>query len=302
MTALLIITRGIPGSGKSTWAREWVSEDPTHRAEVNRDQLRAMMHGGFVDAERMVTVARDAMIRDLLGRDVDVVCSDTNLPQRTARDLAKLARRVGADFAVKDMTDVPLLTCLGRNQLREDKEPVPERVILDMHNRYVAALNGKPLPPPTEVEETVAADPYVPDPGLQSAVLVDIDGTTALMGSRNPFDETRVHEDRPNQPVIDAVKQEYDAGHSVIFMSGRSEVCLLETNQWLIDNVKVPFIGPIMRPAGDTRKDAVLKRELFDRYVRNHFNVVRVYDDRNQVVQMWRELGLTVLQVAPGDF
>jgi hypothetical protein len=38
-------------SGKSTWARAWVGEDPKRRAEVNRDQLREMMHGGYVDAE-----------------------------------------------------------------------------------------------------------------------------------------------------------------------------------------------------------------------------------------------------------
>ena len=48
---VLVITRGLPGSGKSTWARQWVSQDPAHRAEVNRDSLRLMMHGGYADGK-----------------------------------------------------------------------------------------------------------------------------------------------------------------------------------------------------------------------------------------------------------
>lgn len=50
------------------------------------------------------------------------------------------------------------------------------------------------------------------------------------------------------------------------------------------------------------RKDVVIKRELFDRYIRDNYQVLFVLDDRNQVVDMWRELGLKCLQVAPGDF
>jgi hypothetical protein len=57
-----------------------------------------------------------------------------------------------------------------------------------------------------------------------------------------------------------------------------------------------------MRPAGDMRKDAIVKRELFDRHVRDRYDVTCILDDRSQVVDMWRSLGLTCLQVAPGEF
>jgi len=57
-----------------------------------------------------------------------------------------------------------------------------------------------------------------------------------------------------------------------------------------------------MRPTGDNRKDAIVKREIFDREIRDRYRILFVLDDRNQVVDMWRELGLTCLQVAPGDF
>lgn len=298
----LIITRGLPGSGKSTWARQWVTEDPAHRAEVNRDLLRIMLHGGYADAETQVTAASHASIAALLSAGVSVVCSDTNLPQRHARDLARIAARAKADLDVRDLTDVPLETCLARNAARADKEPVPEGVIREMHARYVAGRKY-PLPWPEEPQDTASPPaPYEAKPGTPAAILVDIDGTVALKGARSPFDETRVHEDRPNVPVIEAVRQEHAAGKLVIFMSGRTDACREATEEWLREHVGVPWEALHMRAAGDVRKDSVVKLELFDRHVREHYDVRRVYDDRSQVVVMWRSLGLACMQVAHGDF
>ena len=57
-----------------------------------------------------------------------------------------------------------------------------------------------------------------------------------------------------------------------------------------------------MRKKGDMRKDAVIKKEMFEKHVKNNFNVCFIFDDRQLVVEMWREMGITCLQVAPGDF
>jgi predicted kinase len=301
----LIITRGIPGSGKTTLARAWVAEDRANRARVNSDDLRTMVdYGMFVKGvtEPRIHTTRDAAISALLKRGVSVISDDTHLPQRSARDMARLAALAGAEFEVIDLTNVPLDMCITRNYLRTDKEPVPEAVIRDMFNRYVRG-KSYPLPLPEEPAAAVAKNElYVPRAGTDWAILVDIDGTVALKGARDAFDETRVHEDRPNLPVIEAIKQEYEAGNKIIFMSGRTEGCLTATQQWLFDNVDVRYEGLYMRPVGDMRKDAVVKRELFDKYVRDAYDVRRVYDDRDQVVAMWRALGLTVMQVAAGNF
>lgn len=298
----LVITRGLPGSGKSTWARQWTSEEPHARAEVNRDMLRVMMHGGYANAEVMVTTASHATIRELLKRGVHVVCSDTNLPQRSARDLAKIARATGAEVQVVDLTNVPLEVCLERNARRTDKEPVPEARIREMHARYIAG-KGYPMPLPVEDETVTQADFVQRVPGLPRAALVDIDGTVALMGDRGPYDYTRVHLDMPNHPVIEVVHALYLAGEEVIFLSGRSDACRTVTEDWLHKYVPVAFLGPFMRREGDMRKDAIVKRELFDRHVRGKYNITAVLDDRDQVVRMWREeLGLTCLQVAYGAF
>lgn len=299
----LHVTRGLPGSGKSHWAGAWTAEDPENRVRVNRDDLRTMLDDGrFIRGvtEQRVIAARDASILALLSKGVDVVCDDTNLKQRVMRDLAALAKKAGAELEVHHFTDVPLEVCIERDAARD--RVVGEQVIRDMHTRY---LRGRALPLPTPEASADTADgpqTYEPKPGTPSAVLVDIDGTAALMGSRNPFDETRVHEDEPNHPVRQVVWAMNAAGHQIVFLSGRSEACRDATEAWLAEHFAVAHDGPFMRATGDSRKDSVVKAELFDEHIRDTYDVACVLDDRNQVVAMWRAMGLTVLQVAEGDF
>lgn len=307
----LIITRGLPAAGKSTRARAWVAEDPAQRARVNRDDLRAMAHdSAFVKpspdtagTERQIMAARDAAITALLGRGVDVVCDDTNLPNRVARDLRRLAVLAKAEFKVWDMTWEPSLEeCVSRNALREGRARVPEEVIRDMHRKFIS---GKPYPLPLPEEPsdvTGAIEPYVPTPGSPKAIMVDLDGTAAIMCGRSPYDETRVGEDQPNPAVIAAVEAMAEAGYQVIFCSGRTETCREATELWLDDHVGVYYEALHMRPAGDGRKDAIVKREIFDREIRRKYDVTAVFDDRASVVAMWRSLGLTVFAVAEGNF
>jgi predicted kinase len=306
----LIITRGLPGSGKTTKAKAWVEEDRAHRIRVNRDDIRGMFDDGrFVKGvtEPRVIMARDALIIRGLQKGLDVVCDDTNLPQRTARDLAKLATICKAEFEVWDLTDVNIQICIDRDSARridmgEGKEPVGEDVIREHWRKFI---HGKPfpLPMPEETEEVLDSREYTPDESLPKAVIVDIDGTLALHGARSPFDETRVHEDRPNPFPIMVAKSLWEHGYTLVIMSGRTRGCYEDTVEWLENNLGVPFKGPFMREIGDGRKDMVAKLELFNEHVRNNYNVVGTLDDRDQVVKMWREvLGITCMQVAPGNF
>jgi predicted kinase len=134
--ATLTITRGLPGSGKTTWAKR----QPGH-VRVNRDELRRMLHGEalYTDrAERHVTLVQRAAIEALLRAGVDVICDDTNLRHRTVRDLTALARACGADVTIKDFTAVPLEVCVARDAARLPPTHVGERVIRTMHHRYLA--------------------------------------------------------------------------------------------------------------------------------------------------------------------
>ncbi len=302
----LIALRGLPASGKSTRAKAWVAEDPVRRARVNRDDLRGMMHDGvFIKGgtERSILKARDALIRALLKWGVSVVSDDTNLSSRHIRELCRLAVLEKADFEVWDMTDVQPEECVRRDvrRMEEGFRFVGQPVIEDLWRRFV---RGKtyPLPLPEESTEGSDVTPYVPRPGAPKAVLVDLDGTVALMCGRSPYDETRVHEDRPNKAVIAAVGSMYQEAFEVIFVSGRTEGCREATEEWLTSHVPFRYQALHMRKVGDIRKDAVVKREIFDQHIRDNWDVTCVFDDRNQVVEMWRSLGLTVFQVADGDF
>lgn len=77
--------------------------------------------------------------------------------------------------------------------------------------------------------------------------------------------------------------------------------CLPETEKWLADNYIV-YDQLVMRKADDQTKDSIIKQDFYNKYIKGKFNVLGIFDDRNQVVEMWRSLGLPCYQVAEGDF
>ena len=94
MTRILIITRGLPGSGKSTQALEWVNQEPDRRARVNRDELRMALYGKYTGLtfkqEQALSHAQRAAVKSLLEGGRSVVVDDTNLRLRYARPWADL--------------------------------------------------------------------------------------------------------------------------------------------------------------------------------------------------------------------
>lgn len=141
-----------------------------------------------------------------------------------------------------------------------------------------------------------------PKPAKPSAVLVDMDGTLAIITDRNPYSHYGVLKDKPNAPVIEVARALAAAGHTLVIVSGRSELAREDTQAWLVRHLGVAFDGPFMRADGDDRKDAVIKKELYRERIEPTYEVLCILDDRDQVVRMWRALGLTCLQVAPGNF
>ena len=87
----------------------------------------------------------------------------------------------------------------------------------------------------------------------------------------------------------------------IILLSGRPDDCREPTKQFLKKN-KIPYDELFMRKSGDQRKDAIIKRELYEENIRDKYNVRFILDDRDQVVDMWRQLGLPCFQVNYGKF
>jgi hypothetical protein len=140
--------------------------------------------------------------------------------------------------------------------------------------------------------------------GLSPAIIVDIDGTVALHVARGPFDMEKCDTDKPNKPVVEIVKNCYERGFQIIFVSGREEKYRQLTETWFKEKLHVgdDSYKLFMRPTDDHREDSIIKQEIYEREILNKYNIYFVLDDRDRVVEMWRRNGLTCLQVAQGDF
>lgn len=318
----VVITIGLPASGKSTWAKQQLVQEPKRWKRINRDDIRAMVDNGWNPAgETFITIVQESTLRSALDEGFDVIIDNTSLPARVRKRLHEICAQVGDVKIIERMFQTPMQTCLDRNATRA--EPVPLRVIEEMAKKHGGMLKRGPAIqefyyPPVEFKDVVAMDQNA---ALPKAILCDLDGTLALIGDRSPFDATECDvKDKPNVPVIECVKAMHAQGVQIIFMSGRMakdrDASIRFIEKWVRvpanyafskENDERPQDNPIpyqlfMRATGDMRKDNIIKRELFDAHVRGKFNVLFVLDDRDQVVNGWRTMGLSCFQVAPGNF
>ncbi len=298
----LVITRGLPASGKTIIARQWVAEDCDHRVRINRDDMRQAMYGRPAPLphshEEAITVAQRAQVTALLRAGVSVIVDDMHLRAKYGRAWADLARSLAVDFRVIDVpTDVD--TCIARDAHRGERS-VGEQVIRDLARRFHRL---EPIKPSPDAAPTFPA--YVPNEDLPAAWIVDMDGTLACRGDhdgvRDWYDDHRVEEDTAYPAVVQLVRALAAAGYAIVIMSGRTEAARFGTERWRLRE-GIPASRLFMRAVGDTRKDDVVKHDLFVKHVAPAYNVVGTIDDRNSVVAMWRQIGLTCAQVAPGDF
>ena len=138
-------------------------------------------------------------------------------------------------------------------------------------------------------------------------IIVDVDGTVALMyGNRTPFEWDKVNSAKPNKWVIKLIQSFIMVNDDVhlIFLSGRSNECYDATHKWLTDYFPDNEFLLFMRPTEQLYEpDSKIKFELYNKNVRPHYEVLFVVDDRQQVVDMWRNVAaLPVAQVAAGNF
>lgn len=303
----LIIYRGLPASGKSTAAENWVAEDPETRIEINRDNTRNLIgikgRIGNREQEELVTKINNTILEDAFSSHKDIVVSDTNLRAKNVKELIKKAKNANYNVEIKDFNNIDVEELIRRDSLRDNG--VGEEVLRDMWNRfpYSKWMSLKELE--KSIDSTGNKDtrqPYKNNPDLPHGVLVDIDGTLAHHENiRDPYDFSRVSEDIPDNTVIDVVNMLYGAGKRIIVMSGRSDSCKADTIAWLKTH-GVKFHEMHMRRNGDTRADWLIKDELVRDFIEDNYFIEFCLDDRNQVVDHHREMGYKVFQVQPGDF
>ena len=280
MALKLILTKGLPASGKTTWAREYIQKYP-ETANLCKDDLRLQL-GSTNKREKRVIKVRDLLTEHYFELGYSVIWSDTNLNPVHIKRATELAEQHQAKLVIQDFTNVSLAECIRRDLVRSNS--VGQQAIEQMYYDYL----NTPDPAP-EI-----------DPQLPNCYIVDIDGTLAINNTRPPFAWNRVNEDALN-PAVATLVAKLGQDTKVIVFSGRSSVCRDLTISWLKQH-NINYQDLFMRPADDQRPDDILKSELYYAHVHGKYNAIGVIDDRPKVCRMWRNLGLTVFQVGNPDY
>jgi predicted kinase len=299
------VMHGLPGSGKSTFARSI----PAMR--FNLDDYRRMMSIPRWD-DTIEKVVQKAMLRGVVSAveaGYDVVIDNTHMGYKLPNRYRTMLSTRNVVFRVHDlMADMTIEECIAADAARREGERVGESVIRGMWDRHNAARkDGWKLTDEwmNEWRDLIRPiQPFVIDDSLPWCVLFDIDGTLAKHTDRGPYDLEELETDNLNEPVANLadIYPVMDNDMRVILLSGRQEEYRKQTENWLnAHGIKHDEL--FMRPTGDRRPDFVVKSQLFEQHIRGIYNVEAVYDDRNQVVDLWRLVyKLPCMQVDYGDF
>ena len=146
----------------------------------------------------------------------------------------------------------------------------------------------------------------------KQTIIFDVDGTIADVEHRRHFVSQKPADwksfrnstvfDTPVQCVCDIAKRFIAQGDNVAFFSARNESERSITEKQISEWIGEGHQGLFLRPDGDFRRDDEFKSDLADKFEEVGGKIDIVFDDRNQVVEMWRQRGTTVVQVADGDF
>ena len=304
----LTILIGLPASGKTKWAMQNRGKNDVI---VCRDDIRysnyGVWHGDPIDENHVTKIERQQMIA-AFENGYSVISANTNLNKRNVQRMVDLAAQFGAEVGYVYF-ELPPATCIEYDKHRDKK--VGAKVINRMARK--AGINDKGWIPKHNYY-LHKIEPYKPKVHYPKALVIDIDGTIALNDSgRSPYDYSRVYEDSVRRDVVEVMEGWKESQHHddysahIVFLSGRSAECRDETLRWLKTKLGLRWESKeyhlFMRPEEDPdTADFIVKDRLFDEHVADRFNVVGVFDDRRQVVQMWRTKGLTVFDVAGNKF
>jgi predicted kinase len=139
----LIFLIGLPGSGKSTWAKALIEQAPAYRW-ISTDCLRQQLYGDeavqgdWLAVWQAVQAAwRDSAIAIRQGQQQGAIYDATNVRRRDRAVALAAARQLGFTYIAGCWFDLPLALCLARNQQRSRQ--VPTAVIHRMHRQLLGA-------------------------------------------------------------------------------------------------------------------------------------------------------------------
>lgn len=294
----ILILVGIPGSGKSSWAKEYVLNN-SDWVRVCRDEFRyALKNQQMCDPkiEDLITKLVTDTTRSALNKKLNVILDATHVRAKYIEVIIEEFKyEADIDYRV---FDISVKKAVERDAARDKK--VGQNVIEKMYDSYKVLIDSFHFQPHKKIQERPFIQPKIEN-GKQNAIIVDIDGTLAHMTNRGPFDWHKVGNDQLNIVVAGIVNAIVDSQEvKILLMSGRDESCREETKEWL-DYHNILYNELHMRKEGDFRKDNIIKEELYRSRIEPVYNVLFVIDDRLQVLDMWNKLGIFTVNVNQGN-
>ncbi|MEP7093175.1 MAG: AAA family ATPase [Flavobacterium sp.] len=293
----LTILIGCPASGKSTYA-EWKVRTESKTMRISRDEIRFSQFQEAMDpaSETMISKMILTQVKTLLSNGWNVILDNCNVKwDYIKQPISDFSEMANIDFK---LFDLPLEELLIRNEKRERK--VPKKVIENMFHQLQKTKEKFDFKPIKKVNKNLEYCDQNPD--LPKAIICDLDGTLALMNGRNPFDASTCDQDLINNPVASVLKNYKKLGYKILLVSGREDRYKEPTLRFL-EQHEIEYDDLIMRKTKDSRKDSIIKTEIYNESIKDKYFVEFVLDDRNQVVDTWRnDLKLPCFQVYYGDF
>ena len=308
----IIICIGLPSSGKSTWAKSLLKQEPGRWKRLNKDLIREMLDDSewSHENEEFVNNIQENILRSVLKKKLNVICDNTSFSPRIYSRICEIAKNQGDILVEEKVFEVDLNACIERDKQRSGRACVGEKVIRDMYDKYKLKY-GYPKPRSEYFPAKKCADipkkeykEFIKDENRQKAIVCDLDGSLALLlGNRSPFDASHCDElDKPNVPVVETVRLYYKEGYKILFVSGREDKFEQATRRFINKCLPEMPYELFMRKTKDFRGDEIIKEEIYINQIMDKYQVFLVLDDRSKVVSMHRSLGLTCFQVAEGDF
>lgn len=269
----------------------------------NRDSIRLENFGktgvlSFPEEDTITRVQR-SQVQIALESGLNVIIDDMHLRNKYLVEWDRFAQKHGATFIIHTV-ETPVDVCVERDSARERQ--VGEKIIRDMAAKFTRKGKFDPYVAPQDIPDSVW-DPVEWIEGLPETVLVDLDGTMFDLNGRDPYDVSeRIRRDTPRRAVVDLVNLLSYQRIPIHFFSGRKESARAHS-EWALQQLLPSYVFSLtMRADDDNRKDDIVKYEMFNEKIRGKYNVRFVLDDRDQVVKMWRAMGLDCFQVNYGAF